>query len=211
MVIIVGVAAGMRYMHSRRVRHYNLSLSNILLDDECRPVIIGFGCSREFPLDLSEVQGQRMCGAIAFAAPEVSANELHSWPTDYFSFGLVVYTLLTGDITWSNHPDIARWFAKGGRPEVARLLDAAPLFVDTVCALWDRDPRNRPPFSDVLNRVHNRQVGLDDVDWGVVDRYWYDTLGLGDGPLVEEHGSGDGQRPDTDTPGGECEKLDLHP
>jgi serine/threonine protein kinase len=46
MIVIVGIALGMQYLHSHDIVHRDLKLENILLDDHNRPLITDFGLSR---------------------------------------------------------------------------------------------------------------------------------------------------------------------
>ena len=44
-IILLGIAIGMKYLHSLGIIHRDLKPGNILLDEELNPRICDFGCS----------------------------------------------------------------------------------------------------------------------------------------------------------------------
>ena len=47
-IIIIGIAAGMKYLHNKNIMHRDLKPENILLNDKLEPHIGDFGLSSEY-------------------------------------------------------------------------------------------------------------------------------------------------------------------
>lgn len=68
---IFGIAAGMCYMHQKRVLHRDLKTDNILVDDDFYPKICDFGCSKIIQAGLDEIVHTTNCGTPVYMAPEI--------------------------------------------------------------------------------------------------------------------------------------------
>ncbi len=91
-----GVAEGLRYIHSKNVVHRDVTLGNVVADDDGETVkIIDFGIS----IDLSEPQfdTSAFCvGTPLYMAPEMFTGAAVSPATDVYSYGTCLYYLITG-------------------------------------------------------------------------------------------------------------------
>jgi serine/threonine protein kinase len=88
MIILFGVAEGMRYLYECRCAHNNLTPSHVLLDSNLEPRISGFG------LDPKGQNGLPECVHNFNRPQEVGA------PLDVFCYGLVAYSVLTEHLTF---------------------------------------------------------------------------------------------------------------
>ncbi|ERN06213.1 inactive leucine-rich repeat receptor-like protein kinase CORYNE [Amborella trichopoda] len=89
--IAVGVIKGLQYLHfgcNPRVLHYNLKLSNVILDEEFEPRLGDLGLIRVLP-NLGKVGS-------GYTAPEYLQSCRYTDKSDIFSFGVVLAVLLTG-------------------------------------------------------------------------------------------------------------------
>jgi 5'-AMP-activated protein kinase catalytic alpha subunit len=91
------------YLHSRKLAHRDLKPENILIDDSDRIKLIDFGLSNytgEDGLCATRV------GSTCYAAPECfSPGRYDAFKSDIWSCGVVLFTILTGQIPWSGHND----------------------------------------------------------------------------------------------------------
>nr|XP_039263817.1 interleukin-1 receptor-associated kinase 4-like [Styela clava] len=94
--IAEGSAAGIEYLHNKKLVHRDIKSSNILLDTETRPRISDFGLIRSVisaPETTSTVT-KNPIGTPLYMAPEAIRGEV-STAMDVYSFGIVILELLT--------------------------------------------------------------------------------------------------------------------
>ncbi|XP_031129885.1 tyrosine-protein kinase ABL1-like isoform X2 [Ipomoea triloba] len=168
--IMLQIARGMEYLHSRKIHHGELNPSNILLkpryssaETYFQAKVAGFGLSsvkRNYTYKSSSKPGSSAVDEI-WCAPEVLAEQeqpgskcaKYSEKADVYSFGMVCFQLLTGKVP----------FEEGERPleggKIFRNLIAGerPLFphpsprylVNLTKKCWQTDPSLRPSFSSI--------------------------------------------------------------
>ncbi|XP_042898662.1 serine/threonine-protein kinase PLK4 isoform X2 [Parasteatoda tepidariorum] len=98
--IMKQVVDGLKYLHSRKIIHRDLSLKNILLTKdyktkELKVKIADFGCSTELKT-LDETK-KTVVGTPVCMSPEVVIGTEYSFGIDIWSLGVIFYTLLFGD------------------------------------------------------------------------------------------------------------------
>ncbi len=96
------ILSGLEYAHSLGIYHHKLNPSNILLSVENNIRLIGFGKSvlTWLRVDL-EPLGRH---PVIYIAPEQYRGEKAGVAADIYSFGVVAYELLTGNVPWSLNP-----------------------------------------------------------------------------------------------------------
>jgi len=95
-LLLLPIADALRYAHERQVIHRDVKPSNILLNDEGRPLLTDFGIAK-----LLETNEQTLTGTgVGVGTPEYMAPE--QWhgqalpQTDMYALGVVIYELVTG-------------------------------------------------------------------------------------------------------------------
>lgn len=94
------ILLALSHCHKRGIVHCDLKPDNILLatDDENSPVkIADFGFAQLVPRKskLSEP-----CGTPEYVAPEVLSEDGYDCSADMWSFGVILYVLLSGELPW---------------------------------------------------------------------------------------------------------------
>uniref|UniRef100_A0A1A9WBS4 Serine/threonine-protein kinase PLK4 n=1 Tax=Glossina brevipalpis TaxID=37001 RepID=A0A1A9WBS4_9MUSC len=92
--ILRQVVSGLLYLHSHRIMHRDISLSNLLLSKDMHVKIADFGLAAQ--LKQPDERHITMCGTPNFISPEVIARTSHGLPADVWGLGCMFYTLLVG-------------------------------------------------------------------------------------------------------------------
>jgi serine/threonine protein kinase len=82
------------YLHKRGIIYRDIKMENILLDQRGHIQLIDFGLSKW--LKLGERTGT-ICGTIQYMAPEVLSVEPYDHAVDWWSLGILIYALLSGE------------------------------------------------------------------------------------------------------------------
>ncbi|XP_016442776.1 receptor-like cytosolic serine/threonine-protein kinase RBK1 [Nicotiana tabacum] len=97
--VAVGVAEGLRYLHSdcqRRIIHRDITASNILLTEDYEPQISDFGLAKWLPEKWAHHIVSPIEGTFGYMAPEYFMHGIVHEKTDVFAFGVLLLELITG-------------------------------------------------------------------------------------------------------------------
>ncbi|KAL0326612.1 UNVERIFIED_CONTAM: putative serine/threonine-protein kinase PBL19, partial [Sesamum angustifolium] len=97
--IILGAAQGMAYLHEGlevQVIYRDFKSSNVLLDKDFSPKLSDFGLAREGPTGERTHVSTAPVGTRGYAAPEYVETGHLTVKSDIWSFGVVLYEILTG-------------------------------------------------------------------------------------------------------------------
>lgn len=149
--IALEVCRGMDYLHRRRIVHRDLKAANLLIDETGTVKIADFGVARV--LDQTGVMTAET-GTYRWMAPEVIEHQPYGAEADVFSFGVVLWELLTGRIPYADMTPLQAAVGvvqKGLRPPLP--LNCPPPLAEVMRACWVRDPRARPTFEQLKGRM----------------------------------------------------------
>jgi len=144
----VQIASGMHYLHSHKIIHRDLKSPNVLLAENNVVKISDFGTCRTWN-DISVEMS--FIGTYAWMAPEVIRKELCSEKVDVWSYGVVLWELLTGETPYRDVDQAAIIYGVGTHSLQLPLPPSVPAgFLLLMRMCWDPKPRNRPSFSSIL-------------------------------------------------------------
>lgn len=86
------IASGLAAAHDLGVLHRDLKPANVMIDSRGRARITDFGLA----LSVDQVQGRETAGTPAYMAPEQLRGEPATQRTDLYSFGVLVFEMVTG-------------------------------------------------------------------------------------------------------------------
>ncbi|KAB1200403.1 putative starch synthase 4, chloroplastic/amyloplastic [Morella rubra] len=152
------VARGMAYVHELGLIHRDLKSDNLLIFADKSIKIADFGVAR------IEVQTEGMTpetGTYRWMAPEMIQHRPYTQKVDVYSFGIVLWELITGMLPFQNMTAVQAAFAvvnKGVRPIVPH--DCLPVLREIMNRCWDANPDIRPPFAEVVRMLENAEMEI---------------------------------------------------
>ncbi|XP_023537262.1 uncharacterized protein LOC111798390 [Cucurbita pepo subsp. pepo] len=164
LIIAMDAAFGMEYLHGKNIVHFDLKCENLLVNmrDPHRPVCkigdLGLSKVRQHTLVSGGVRG-----TLPWMAPELLSGKSNmvTEKIDVYSFGIVMWELLTGDEPYS---DMHCASIIGGivhnslRPEIPTWCD--PEWKALMSSCWDSDPATRPSFSEISQKLRNMAAAM---------------------------------------------------
>ncbi|XP_078504843.1 ribosomal protein S6 kinase alpha-2 isoform X1 [Lissotriton helveticus] len=161
------LALALDHLHSLGIIYRDLKPENILLDEEGHIKITDFGLSKE-AID-HDKRAYSFCGTIEYMAPEVVNRRGHMQSADWWSFGVLMFEMLTGSLPFQG---------KDRKETMALILKAKlgmPQFLSgeaqsLLRALFKRNPSNR--LGAGLDGVEEikRHLFFSTIDWNKLYR-----------------------------------------
>lgn len=90
--IFACVLQSLEYLHSRNIIHKDIKPENIILDEKGYAYLTDFGTSTVYKLD----NANETSGTPGYMAPEVICRQNHSFCSDYFGLGVILYEIIKG-------------------------------------------------------------------------------------------------------------------
>ncbi|XP_062497946.1 mitogen-activated protein kinase kinase kinase 21 isoform X1 [Pezoporus occidentalis] len=157
----VQIARGMLYLHDQAVvpiLHRDLKSSNILLlekmehDDICNKTlkITDFGLAREW----HRTTKMSAAGTYAWMAPEVIKSSMFSKGSDIWSYGVLLWELLTGEVPYRGIDGLAVAYGVAVNKLTLPIPSTCPEpFAKLMKECWEQDPHIRPSFALILEQL----------------------------------------------------------
>ncbi|XP_073052849.1 serine/threonine-protein kinase STY46-like isoform X2 [Primulina eburnea] len=146
--VAIDVSKGMSYLHHNNIIHRDLKAANLLMDENDVVKIADFGVAR---VQLQSGVMTAETGTYRWMAPEVIEHKPYNHKADVFSFGIVLWELLTGKLPYANLTPLQAAVGvvqKGLRPTIPR--HTHPLIVELLEKCWQQEPSLRPEFSELI-------------------------------------------------------------
>ncbi|KAG4399068.1 hypothetical protein GLYMA_08G165900v4 [Glycine max] len=157
LIIAMDAAFGMEYLHSKNIVHFDLKCDNLLvnLKDPMRPIckVGDFGLSK---IKRNTLVSGGVRGTLPWMAPELlngSSNKV-SEKVDVFSFGIVLWEILTGEEPYANmhYGAIIGGIVNNTlRPTIPDHCDSEWRTLMEQC--WAPNPAARPSFTEIASRL----------------------------------------------------------
>jgi p90 ribosomal S6 kinase len=132
------LALGLHHLHSLGIIYRDLKPENILLDQDGHIAVTDFGlCKEGF-----EKKAYSFCGTVEYMAPEVVNRKGHDVAADWWSYGVLMFEMLTGKLPFSgeDRKDTMNQILKA-RLQMPSFL--SPEAQSLLRVLFKRNPANR--------------------------------------------------------------------
>ncbi|MCG8420436.1 MAG: protein kinase [Proteobacteria bacterium] len=153
------LAAGLLALHRADQVHRDIKPSNVLVTGEGRIVLLDFGMTTALDAP-GELSSGSIMGTSQYMAPEQAMGETVTTSADWYSVGVLLYQLLTGEVPFKgDHVEISLSKYRGDPPRPRDRIAGIPDDLDELCtALLSRDPASRASGDDVA-RVSDGKAG----------------------------------------------------
>jgi len=150
-------ACGINWLHGiNNIVHRDLKPANLLLDENMRVKVTDFGFSETIRHHgLRDMKGPK--GTALYMAPEVMRMEEFNFKADVYSFGLILYELLTGQEPFLEFTELDPFYqavcVDHLRPVFPAELGLPPRLISFVERCWDKNPKKRPTMAEVVKEL----------------------------------------------------------
>jgi serine/threonine protein kinase len=157
LAIAIDIAEAMVYLHPKVV-HRDLKSQNVLLDSFGRAKVCDFGIAKfKDRTFVSTVNGQ--AGTPCYMAPELFDGAQVTEKVDVYSFAVLIWEMITGQIPWSHIPSPMQIIYYVGvlsqRPVIPE--QCLPSLKELIQHCWAESPTSRPSFKTILERLKEIQ------------------------------------------------------
>lgn len=170
--LLSSLLEGIRFIHDQNIIHRDIKPQNILIvkrEDTYIPKITDFGISKKLKVLKNTQFSNSLIGAgtIAYSSPEQLADKTIRKNTDLWSFGVIAYQLLTGELPFNSGPhstsselgrqEILKQISSGKIPEKIELVPLPWKHVIEKCLVNDPEKRIKEA-ADCISLVTGQQV-----------------------------------------------------
>ncbi|KAM3872474.1 raf-1 proto-oncogene, serine/threonine kinase a isoform 4-T4 [Diretmus argenteus] len=165
-------AQGMDYLHAKNIIHRDMKSNNIFLHEGLTVKIGDFGLATVKARWSGSHQVEQPSGSILWMAPEVirmQDNNPYSFQSDVYSYGIVLYELMTGELPYSqiaNRDQIIFMVGRGYlSPDLSKLYKSCPKAMKRLVAdCIKKSKEERPLFPQILSSIELLQHALPKIN-----------------------------------------------
>eukprot|EP01117_Protostelium_nocturnum_P019044 TRINITY_DN8135_c0_g1_i2.p1 TRINITY_DN8135_c0_g1~~TRINITY_DN8135_c0_g1_i2.p1 ORF type:complete len:220 (+),score=68.57 TRINITY_DN8135_c0_g1_i2:44-661(+) len=150
MMFIMGIAKGMLHLHMEKIVHRDLAVRNILLSKHLEAKVSDFGLSRESKAVDSAAVTSTTVGPLKWMAPESITERKYSSKSDTWSFGVVIWEILTCEEPFGDSTPIEAALRVTSKKERLKIpVSCPPKLEKLMKECWKEEAEDRPDFSQI--------------------------------------------------------------
>ncbi|GMT13557.1 hypothetical protein PFISCL1PPCAC_4854, partial [Pristionchus fissidentatus] len=167
----ISIASGIAYLHANNVLHRDLKPENVLIDSNGTAKLCDFGVSRTFT-DRSTLF--TVIGTRRYMAPELIRNEKCTEKIDLWSFGIVLWELITCRLPYDGIDDNVLMYAIGKKKAELPMPDngaveSLPLLLNRC---WAEDPHDRATMERIICLLSNLREEVNNMSNEMLRGNW---------------------------------------
>ncbi|XP_037129753.1 raf-1 proto-oncogene, serine/threonine kinase a isoform X2 [Syngnathus acus] len=165
-------AQGMDYLHAKNIIHRDMKSNNIFLHEGLTVKIGDFGLATVKARWSGSHQVEQPSGSILWMAPEVirmQDNNPYSFQSDVYSYGIVLFELMTGELPYAQTANRDQIIFMVGRgylsPDLSKLYKNCPKAMKRLVADCIKKSKDeRPLFPQILSSIELLQHALPKIN-----------------------------------------------
>ncbi|GAM20411.1 hypothetical protein SAMD00019534_035860 [Acytostelium subglobosum LB1] len=155
--IAYDVTLAMSYLHSKNIVHRDLKSSNLLIDTQWKVKVCDFGFARI--VDDENNKSMTICGTDNWMAPEMITGQDYDERCDVFSFGMLLFELITRTKPTPNMRN--QDFGVNSDIMMAQVVADCPIpFVELMQECCKFNPNDRPSFKLITQSLKTMRNSL---------------------------------------------------
>ena len=176
LILIYGIASGMKYLHSHHILNPILNTKNILVDSNFHPKISLNDIFLQSIMDAnkSKLTSNKFEKSYYYLSPEKLQLKEINEKGDVYSFSLVVYEILSNESPFKNQNEqfdlIKKIINNNFRPKLKDLIPNA--YKNLIERCWSENQNNRPNFSQIVSELEsNQDLVTPEINKSEYDKY----------------------------------------
>jgi serine/threonine protein kinase len=151
--ISVQICEGLNEAHSKGITHRDIKPENILIDEKGKVKIVDFGLAKIKNLSRGITKQDSTVGTLKYMSPEQIRNQSVDHRSDIWSFGVILYEMITGKYPFKGEHDASLFYSiinQSPEPLARYKANISEGFQRVIDKSLDKDPETRYQHIDEL-------------------------------------------------------------
>lgn len=159
----IKVACAIKYAHDNGIIHRDIKPQNILIGDDGTVKVADYGIARTTQSTTITTSGSNVLGSVHYFSPEQARGGYVDAKSDIYSFGIVLYEMLTGTVPFQGESAVSialKHINEKMKPPVELNPDVTNNLQIIIEKCVEKDPRNR--YKDAAHLLNDLNQVADD-------------------------------------------------